>query len=167
MFSGHRDLNTDCFIKCVSGPLGQNAPGPRPWSLGCTWTGSRRSSLPLGLLPCAPGGAESRREQRAVSCRTAGFARGGPCFRQRWPGSARVLACPSSPSPEWAVGGRRGRARHREPVVPPALPTLTPGPSGLVEAAACFGFRIRHLLVAVGATCSPCVGGAQRLWGTH
>lgn len=53
------------------------------------------------------------------------------------------------------------------PWSPLLCPHSTPGPSGLVEAAACFGFRIRHLLVAVGATCSPCVGGAQRLWGTH
>lgn len=100
--------------------------------------GSRRSRLTSVLLPCAPGGAESRWGQHAVSRWTAGFARGVPCFRQRWPGATRVLACPSSPSPEWAaewavlVTGNLGS--------PAALLAPTPVPSELVEAVACFRF---------------------------
>lgn len=102
--------------------------------------GSRRSGLTSGLLPCAPGGAESRWGQHAVSRWTAGFARGAPCFRQRWPRATRVLACPSSPSPERAAGGGMGSARHREPGIPAALLAPTPVPSELVEAVACFRF---------------------------
>lgn len=111
-----------------------HAPGP----LGVLGQGSRRSGLTLGLLPCAPGRAESWWGQHAVSCWTAGFVRGAPCFRQRWPGPPRMLACPSSPSPERAVAGAvlvTGNLGS-----PAALLALPPVPSKLVEAVACFGF---------------------------